>query len=65
MVQNVGLSNNERGYGEIGSREVDAYLLDYDNFTNVLPTILINITHSVFHMNDGINHASGKAYEKP
>ena len=31
--------------GETGFREVDVYLLDYDHFTNVLPTILIKITH--------------------
>ncbi|KAJ1702409.1 hypothetical protein LUZ63_002188 [Rhynchospora breviuscula] len=39
--------------GETGFREVAAYLLDYDHFANVPPTVLVKITHSVFHVNDG------------
>ncbi|KAF3329735.1 phosphatidylinositol 4-kinase gamma 7-like protein [Carex littledalei] len=39
--------------GETGFREVAAYLLDYDHFANVPPTVLVKITHSVFHVNEG------------
>ncbi|THU61369.1 hypothetical protein C4D60_Mb07t22550 [Musa balbisiana] len=45
--------------GETGFREVAAYLLDYGNFANVPPTALVKITHSVFHVNDGMNNNSG------
>lgn len=41
--------------GETGFREVAAYLLDYDHFANVPPTVLVKITHSVFHVNEGVN----------
>ncbi|XP_022881869.1 phosphatidylinositol 4-kinase gamma 5-like [Olea europaea var. sylvestris] len=41
--------------GETGFREVAAYLLDYDHFANVPPTALVNITHSIFNVNDGVN----------
>lgn len=41
--------------GETGFREVAAYLLDYDHFANVPPTILVKITHSVFHVNEGVD----------
>jgi len=41
--------------GETGYREVAAYLLDYDHFANVPPTVLVKITHSVFHVNEGEN----------
>lgn len=41
--------------GETGFREVAAYLLDYDHFANVPPTVLIKITHSVFNVNDSVN----------
>ena len=40
--------------GETGFREVAAYLLDYDNFANVPPTVLVKVTHSVFNINDGV-----------
>ncbi|KAF0913805.1 hypothetical protein E2562_024892 [Oryza meyeriana var. granulata] len=40
--------------GETGLREVAAYLLDYDNFANVPPTMLVKITHSVFNVNDTV-----------
>lgn len=50
--------------GETGFREVAAYLLDYDNFANVPPTVLVKITHSVFHINDGVNCSSNKAHER-
>ncbi|WOL12327.1 phosphatidylinositol 4-kinase gamma 6-like [Canna indica] len=47
--------------GETGFREVAAYLLDYDHFANVPPTVLVKITHSVFHVNGGVNsNSSGK-----
>ncbi|KAK1293318.1 putative phosphatidylinositol 4-kinase type 2-beta [Acorus calamus] len=45
--------------GETGFREVAAYLLDYDHFANVPPTVLVKITHSVFNVNEGMN--TGKA----
>ncbi|PON46419.1 Phosphatidylinositol 3-/4-kinase, catalytic domain containing protein [Parasponia andersonii] len=38
--------------GETGFREVAAYLLDYDHFANVPPTVLVKVTHSVFNIND-------------
>ncbi|KAL4179123.1 hypothetical protein AMTRI_Chr13g118460 [Amborella trichopoda] len=38
--------------GETGVREVAAYLLDHDSFAKVPPTILIKITHPVFHVRD-------------
>ncbi|XP_041014171.1 phosphatidylinositol 4-kinase gamma 5-like isoform X1 [Juglans microcarpa x Juglans regia] len=41
--------------GETGFREVAAYLLDYDHFANVPPTVLVKITHSIFNVNDGVN----------
>ncbi|KAG6467443.1 hypothetical protein ZIOFF_074699 [Zingiber officinale] len=51
--------------GETGFREVAAYLLDYDHFANVPPTVLVKITHSVFNVNEGINYrTSGKATER-
>ncbi|CAL9127444.1 unnamed protein product, partial [Musa textilis] len=51
--------------GETGFREVAAYLLDYDHFANVPPTVLVKITHSVFHVNEGVNsNTSGKAVDR-
>ncbi|XP_031479273.1 phosphatidylinositol 4-kinase gamma 5-like [Nymphaea colorata] len=41
--------------GETGMREVAAYLLDYDNFANVPPTVLVKATHSVFCINEGVD----------
>uniref|UniRef100_A0ACD6ACP7 Uncharacterized protein n=1 Tax=Avena sativa TaxID=4498 RepID=A0ACD6ACP7_AVESA len=41
--------------GETGFREVAAYLLDYDHFAKVPPTMLVKITHNVFHMNEGVD----------
>lgn len=41
--------------GETGFREVAAYMLDYDHFANVPPTALVNITHSIFNVNDGVS----------
>ncbi|KAJ4713261.1 Phosphatidylinositol 4-kinase [Melia azedarach] len=38
--------------GETGFREVAAYLLDYDHFANVPPTILAKVSHSIFNLND-------------
>lgn len=49
--------------GETGFREVAAYLLDYDNFANVPPTVLVKITHSIFHINNGVNCSNSRAYE--
>ncbi|KAH0461530.1 hypothetical protein IEQ34_009105 [Dendrobium chrysotoxum] len=40
--------------GETGFREVAAYLLDYDNFANVPPTVLVKITHSMFNVNEDV-----------
>lgn len=48
--------------GETGFREVAAYLLDYDHFANVPPTVLVKITHSAFHVNEGVN--GYKSHEK-
>ncbi|KAJ8461305.1 hypothetical protein OPV22_034231 [Ensete ventricosum] len=51
--------------GETGFREVAAYLLDYDHFANVPPTVLVKITHSVFHVKEGVNtNTSGKAVDR-
>lgn len=44
--------------GETCFREVAAYLLDYDNSANVPPTLLVKISHPVFHMNEDINFAN-------
>ncbi|KAL5974399.1 Phosphatidylinositol 4-kinase gamma 7 [Asimina triloba] len=41
--------------GETGFREVAAYLLDYNHFANVPPTVLVKVTHSIFNVNDGVN----------
>ncbi|GLJ46726.1 hypothetical protein SUGI_0985240 [Cryptomeria japonica] len=40
--------------GETGVREVAAYLLDHDGFAKVPPTVLVKISHSVFHLNNGM-----------
>ncbi|XP_044477685.1 phosphatidylinositol 4-kinase gamma 7-like [Mangifera indica] len=40
--------------GETGFREVAAYLLDYNNFANVPPTVLVKVTHSIFNLNDAV-----------
>ncbi|CAM8978146.1 unnamed protein product [Rhodiola kirilowii] len=44
--------------GETGIREVAAYLLDYDNFANVPPTVLVKIRHSIFNVNDEVVNGS-------
>ncbi|WVZ81565.1 hypothetical protein U9M48_028921 [Paspalum notatum var. saurae] len=49
--------------GETGFREVAAYLLDYDNSANVPPTVLVKISHPMFHMNEGVNCANKNAAE--
>ncbi|GMJ05817.1 hypothetical protein like AT1G26270 [Hibiscus trionum] len=49
-----GLKHSVR-VGETGFREVAAYLLDYDHFANVPPTVLVKVTHSVFNVNDAMN----------
>ncbi|GAV64541.1 PI3_PI4_kinase domain-containing protein [Cephalotus follicularis] len=41
--------------GETGFREVAAYLVDYDHFANVPPTVLVKVRHSIFNVNDGVN----------
>ncbi|OAY73744.1 Phosphatidylinositol 4-kinase gamma 7 [Ananas comosus] len=41
--------------GDTGFREVAAYLLDHDHFANVPPTVLVKITHCVFHVNEGVD----------
>ena len=50
--------------GETGSREVAAYLLDHKNFANVPPTMLVKITHSVFHMNEGVDYKTKSSDNK-
>ncbi|XP_044466190.1 phosphatidylinositol 4-kinase gamma 7-like [Mangifera indica] len=40
--------------GETGFREVAAYLLDYNHFANVPPTVLVKVTHSIFNLNDAV-----------
>ncbi|KAK9053823.1 hypothetical protein SSX86_024898 [Deinandra increscens subsp. villosa] len=40
--------------GETGFREVAAYLLDHDHFARVPLTSLVNITHSIFNLNDTV-----------
>ncbi|GMY15458.1 phosphatidylinositol 4-kinase gamma 7-like [Fagus crenata] len=47
--------------GETGFREVAAYLLDYDHFANVPPTVLVKVTHSIFNVNDDVN---GNMFQK-
>ncbi|KAI5079040.1 hypothetical protein GOP47_0006711 [Adiantum capillus-veneris] len=37
--------------GETGVREVAAYLLDHNNFARVPPTVLVKVSHHVFHVN--------------
>lgn len=37
--------------GETGVREVAAYLLDHDHFASVPPTVLVKVSHHVFHVN--------------
>ncbi|XP_062228677.1 phosphatidylinositol 4-kinase gamma 5-like [Phragmites australis] len=49
--------------GETGFREVAAYLLDYDNSANVPPTVLVKISHPIFHMNESVNCANKNAAE--
>lgn len=46
--------------GETGFREVAAYLLDYNHFANVPPTVLVKITHSMFNVNEGVSCNSSK-----
>ncbi|KAK6931386.1 Phosphatidylinositol 3-/4-kinase, catalytic domain [Dillenia turbinata] len=50
--------------GETGFREVAAYLLDYDHFANVPPTVLVKITHSIFNVNDGVNVNGNNPHKK-
>ncbi|KAL1090105.1 hypothetical protein V6Z11_D07G066000 [Gossypium hirsutum] len=52
--------NNPKGFvgkalGQPGLKQVAAYLLDYDHFANVPPTVLVKVTHSIFNVNDGVN----------
>ncbi|KAM0943092.1 putative 1-phosphatidylinositol 4-kinase [Dioscorea sansibarensis] len=50
--------------GETGYREVAAYLLDYDHFANVPPTVLVKITHSIFHVNnEGVSCSKNKPHD--
>ncbi|KAI9174578.1 hypothetical protein LWI28_019522 [Acer negundo] len=49
----LGLKRSVR-VGETRYREVAAYLLDYDCFSNVPPTVLVKIMHSIFNINDGV-----------
>jgi hypothetical protein len=36
--------------GEAAMREVAAYLLDHDGFAKVPPTVLVRVSHPVFHV---------------
>lgn len=47
--------------GETGFREVAAYLLDYGNFANVPPTVLVKISHPVFNVNESVSSTNKKA----
>ncbi|MQL71886.1 hypothetical protein Taro_004208 [Colocasia esculenta] len=49
--------------GETGFREVAACILDYNNFANVPPTVLVKVTHSIFNVNE-VNGSSSKARDK-
>ncbi|CAN6207945.1 unnamed protein product [Urochloa humidicola] len=49
--------------GETGYREVAAYLLDHHNSANVPPTVLVKISHPVFHINEGVNCANKNVSE--
>uniref|UniRef100_A0A1D1YWL4 1-phosphatidylinositol 4-kinase n=1 Tax=Anthurium amnicola TaxID=1678845 RepID=A0A1D1YWL4_9ARAE len=49
--------------GETGFREVAAYLLDYDHFANVPPTVLVKITHSIFNVNE-VSGSSSKTFDR-
>lgn len=46
-----GLKSSVR-VGETGVREVAAYLLDHGNFAKVPPTVLVKISHPIFHVNN-------------
>lgn len=46
--------------GETGYREVAAYLLDYDNFANVPPTVLVKVTHSIFNVNSNVHERNSQ-----
>lgn len=62
MLGQPGLKRSVR-VGETGVREVAAYLLDYDNFAKVPPTVLVKISHHVFHINSATSGfgVSGKS----
>lgn len=49
--------------GETGVREVAAYLLDHGNFASVPPTVLVKVSHRVFHINTdtSVHKDSGRA----
>lgn len=48
--------------GETGVREVAAYLLDHKHFAGVPPTVLVKVSHHVFHVNTdtSVHKESGK-----
>lgn len=50
MLGQPGLKRAVR-VGETGVREVVAYLLDHDHFAKVPPTVLVKVSHHVFHVN--------------
>ncbi|KMZ56633.1 Phosphatidylinositol kinase family-like protein [Zostera marina] len=62
LLGQPGLKRSVR-VGETGFREVAAYLLDYDHFANVPPTVLVKITHSIFNVN-GVNGCSNRSHER-
>ncbi|MCO5563688.1 hypothetical protein L7F22_017335 [Adiantum nelumboides] len=52
--------------GETGVREVAAYLLDRNNFARVPPTVLVKVSHHVFHVNTdaSVHKDSGRTVAK-
>lgn len=62
MLGQPGLKKAVR-VGETGVREVAAYLLDHDHFAKVPPTVLVKVSHHMFHLNSsdaGHRGGSGK-----
>ncbi|KAH7444925.1 hypothetical protein KP509_02G098400 [Ceratopteris richardii] len=47
--------------GETGVREVAAYLLDHDNFARVPSTVLVKVSHPIFHVNSDVDVHKGSS----
>lgn len=62
MLGQPGLKRAVR-VGETGVREVAAYLLDHGEFAKVPPTVLVKVSHHVFHVNSAtsVQKGPGKA----